>query len=112
MATKTESTTNRKVSKSLRSLRIGEATNGVRPLVITQDGERCDYHLRELTVDFGRGFEMTKFETDQGSDADERRYHVHLDNHLGDSCTCKGHSYQSKCKHVDAIKVLIQLGKL
>jgi hypothetical protein len=102
----------RKVKPSIRSLRIGQPTNGVRALVITQDGERCGYFLKELAVDFGRGFEMTKFDCDDGSDASERTYHVHLDAQLGDSCTCKGFTYKSHCKHLDACKKLVALGAL
>jgi hypothetical protein len=78
-------TKTRKQSKSKRSLRIGNAVDGVRGLVITDaKGERCGYSLRELPVDFGRGFELTKFEMEQ-ADEDDRTYHVHLDKELGDS---------------------------
>src|SRR4051812_24960308 len=103
MATLT--TTKRKVKESLRSLRIGDPCNGVRAMVLTQDGDRCGYYLRELAVDFGRGFQLDKFDTDEGSDGEERVYHVHLDAQLGDSCDCKGfiyHRHGLPCKHLGA----------
>ena len=115
MATLTQAPRNRKVSKGLRSLRIGEPANGVRAMVITQDGARCGYFLRELAVDFGRGFELAKFDTDAGSDPTEHTYHVHLDAQAGDSCTCKGfiyHKHGKPCRHIAAVNTLIQLGKL
>ena len=111
MQTLTETPKARKVNKGLRSLRIGDAVNGVRQMVITKDGERAGYSLREIAVDFGRGFELTKFDMEQAND-DDKVYHVHLDAQLGDSCTCKGHIYQNKCKHVDAVKQLVSRGTL
>ena|SRR5437870_3748549 len=110
MATMTQTTTKGK-SKRQRSVRIGNAVNGVRGLMIEKDGEKCGYWLKEIAVDFGRGFELTKFDTEEAEDG-EHVYHVHLDAQLGDSCTCKGHIYRSKCKHVAAIKTLVALGKV
>jgi SWIM zinc finger len=111
MATLTKTAAKGK-GKVQRSLRIGAAVDGVRGLVITDSkGERCGYSLREIPVDFGRGFQLDKFEMEQAA-ADDRTYHVHLDAELGDSCTCKGFIYRSKCKHVDAVKTLVALGKV
>ena len=98
--------------KVQRSVRIGAAVNGVRGLVITDSkGERCGYSLREIPVDFGRGYQLDKFEMEQ-ADENDCTYHVHLDAELGDSCTCKGFCYRSKCKHIDALKTLVALGKV
>jgi hypothetical protein len=106
-------TKSRKVkSSSLRSLRVSDAIHGVRTLVITQDGDRTFYDLKEIGVDFGRGFRVDKCAEGTGSDRDSSGYDVHLDAQLGDSCTCKGHTYKGKCKHVDSIKTLVNLGKL
>ena len=58
-----------------------------------------------------RNQKLDKFYTEEASE-DDRTYHVHLDKELGDSCTCKGYVYRSKCKHVDAIKTLVALGKV
>ena len=102
----------RKVKTGKRSLRIGNAVNSVRGLVITDaKGVRCGYSLREIPVDFGRGFQLDKFEMEQAAD-DDKTYHVHLDAQLGDSCTCRGYVYKSKCKHLDAVKTLVALGKV
>lgn len=101
--------------KVQRSLRIGPLVDGVRNLVITDSkGVRCGYTIREIAVDFGRGFQLDKFEMEQAPE-DDRRYHVHLDDELGDSCTCKGflyHRQDKPCKHMAAIKTLVQLGTL
>ena len=107
-------TKTRKQSKSKRSLRIGPAVNGVRGLVLTDaKGVRCGYELREIPVDFGRGFQLDKFEMEQ-ADEDDRTYHVHLDKELGDSCTCKGYVFRPDrgCKHLAAVKTLVSLGKV
>lgn len=108
-------TKTRRVKESLRSLRIGDACNGYRALVLSTGGERVGYYLRELAVDFGRGFELVKFDTDEGTDAESNSYHVHLDAETGDSCTCKGfiyHRHGKPCKHIDALKTLVSMGKV
>jgi hypothetical protein len=71
------------------------------------DQAQTHYHLTELAVDYGRGFEVRKFSTD-GSDV----YHVHFDQETGDSCTCLGWLRWSRCKHRDALAALIKLGVL
>ena len=112
MATLTENPKARKVSSAVRSLRISDPINGVRTLVITRDGDRVFYTLRELAVDFGRGFRLDKCAGGTGSDREADSYDVHLDDALGHSCTCKGWCYKAKCKHVDAAAALVRLGKL
>ena len=77
-----------------------------------QGGERCGYMLKEIPVDFGRGFRLEKYAAGTGSDKDEAGYDVHLDEQLGDSCTCKGHTYKGKCKHTDAVRFLVSRGTL
>jgi hypothetical protein len=103
-----------KKSKVQRRVRISATVNGLRRMVITDaKGVRCGYYLREIPVDFGRGFQLDKFELEQASE-DDRQYHVHLDAQLGDSCTCKGYCFRPDrgCKHLDAVRTLISLGKL
>jgi hypothetical protein len=115
MATVTESPRSRKVSKSVRSLRISDPINGVRTMVITQDGERVFYNLKEIRADFGRGFRLDKCAEGTGSDKDEGGYDVHLDGERDGSCTCKGFTYhrqQKPCKHLAAVQALVRLGKL
>jgi hypothetical protein len=103
-------------SSSLRSLRISDAINGVRTLVITQDGERTFYDLREVRCDIGgRGFRLDKCAEGSGSDGEENSYDVRVDGAADGSCTCKGftyHRHQKPCKHIAALKVLIGLGKV
>jgi hypothetical protein len=91
--------------------KLGELVNGGRTLLLCKDGLTVGYYLRELDVDFGRGFELEKFHTEPATDGD-RVYHVHLDAQLGDSCTCPGGSYRGKCKHVDALAAMVAAGKL
>jgi hypothetical protein len=111
MTTLAQAPKQRKVKPSERRLSVGPLTNGLRTLLLKINGATFGYYLREIPVDFGRGFELDKFQT-EAVDADEQTYHVHLDAQLGDSCTCKGHTYRSKCKHLDAVKTLLRLGKL
>jgi hypothetical protein len=69
------------------------------------------YWLQELAVDFGRGFEVRK-SPPAGIEPDGAVYHVHLDEVLGDTCTCKGATYHGHCKHISAIRALIASGRL
>jgi hypothetical protein len=110
MATMTK-TRKQSKSKVQRSLRVGPLVDGVRCLVITDTkGERCGYSLREIPVDFGRGFELTKFEMEQADDED-RVYHVNLDA-TDATCTCKGACYTGHCKHSAAVMKLVSLGTI
>ena len=116
MATVTETPKSRKVSKSVRSLRISDAINGVRTLVITQDGERVFYTLKEIECQIGgRGFRLDKSCEGTGSDRDESSYDVRVDGARDGSCTCKGftfHKHGAACKHISAVQALVRLGKL
>jgi hypothetical protein len=116
MATLTETPKSRKVSKSVRSLRISDAIHGVRTLVITQDGDRVFYDLKEIPCEIGgRGFRLDKTLEGSGSDGEENSYDVHLDGERDGSCTCKGflyHRHQKPCKHISAVQTLVRLGKL
>jgi hypothetical protein len=116
MATLTETPRSRKVSKSVRSLRISDAINGVRTLVITQDGDRVFYTLKEIPCEIGgRGFRLDKTLEASGSDREESSYDVRVDGQADGSCTCKGwtyHKQQKPCKHIAAVQALVRLGKL
>jgi hypothetical protein len=116
MATVTESPKSRKVSRSVRSLRVSDAINGVRTLVITQDGERTFYDLREIECQIGgRGFRLDKTLEASGSDREESSYDVRVDGQADGSCTCKGftfHKHNKPCKHLAAVQALVRLGKL
>jgi hypothetical protein len=115
MATLT--TTSRKIkSSSLRSLRISDPINGVRTLVITQDGGRVFYDLREVRCDIGgRGFTLTKCCEGTGSDTEADSYDVRVHGSSDGSCTCKGftyHQHHKPCKHIAALQALVRLGKV
>lgn len=60
MDTVTKTTTKGK-SKRERSLKIGPAVNGIFGLSLTTNGETKSYYLKEIPVDFGRGFQLDKF---------------------------------------------------
>jgi hypothetical protein len=107
----TQAAKQRKSKRGERFLKIGDAVDGLRLLALTKDGETKSYYLKEIPVDFGRGFQLDRFHSEEANE-DERQYHVHLDKELGNSCTCKGYVYSSKCKHVDALKTLVALGKV
>ena len=116
MATLTETPKSRKVSRSVRSLRISDAINGVRTMVITQDGDRVFYTLKEIPCEIGgRGFRLDKTLEASGSDREESSYDVRVDGQADGSCTCKGftyHRHQKPCKHISAVQTLVRLGKL
>src|SRR5262245_52802665 len=107
MATLTQTPKPRKVSKSVRSLRISDPINGVRTLVITQDAERVFYNLAEVRCEIGgRGFRLDKTVEGSGSDKEESGYDVHVEGEANGSCTCKGHTYHrhgKPCKHLAAL---------
>jgi hypothetical protein len=109
-------TKSRKVKPSIRSLRISDPIHGVRTLVITQDGDRVFYTLKEIPCDIGgRGFRLDKTLEASGSDREESSYDVRVDGERDGSCTCKGftyHKHQKPCKHIAAVQALVQLGKL
>jgi hypothetical protein len=96
--------------KLARSSRLTEVEGG-RVLSITMgnppEQTETHYHLSEIAVDYGRGFEVRKFATDGGD-----VYHVHFDQEMGDSCTCLGVIRWSRCKHRDALAALIKAGRL
>src|SRR5262249_4512871 len=89
-------------AKPERTMRIGKLINGVLSLAIADGrGEHDAYLIRQIPTDWGRGFEITNVAPKPG---DEAVYHLHIDESLGDSCTCPGHTYKGKCKHLDAVK--------
>src|SRR5262249_60280865 len=102
--------TPRRRGKPARSCRLTQVEGG-RVLSLTMgnppDQTQTHYHLTEIAVDYGRGFEVRKFATDGGE-----VYHVHFDHETGDSCTCLGFLRWSRCKHRDALAALITAGRL
>src|SRR5262249_20002529 len=62
---------------------------------ITVGKETHSYTVDKIAADWGQGFEVAKF----GS---EERYHVNLDGEHR-TCTCKGHVRHGHCKHADGL---------
>src|SRR5256885_2004728 len=103
-----ETTPSRKRVKPTRHARLSPVgESGRRILTLTAGRQAWVYWLDEVPCDFGRGFQLEKFE---GGDV----YSVHLDA-AGDSCTCIGHlrhGHRTVCKHVGAVKALVSAGRL
>jgi hypothetical protein len=83
-------------------------THGKLLLWITKDDETYGYVLTPLTSEIGGvGYRLGK----ASADGCTEEYDVLLHGRET-SCTCPGHTYRSKCKHVDALLALISAGKL
>jgi hypothetical protein len=90
-----------------RSVRVFRG-NGHHVLLFTVGHEQTGYYLETIPADFGAGFRLEKFACDGGE-----LYYVNLDPDSGtNSCTCKGHSYRGRCKHVEALAVLRKAGRI
>jgi hypothetical protein len=100
--------TTRKPAKVTRNCSLGAAVNGTRALKLTvstgNKTETFGYYLTETGADYGRGFKVEKFGTEQGEDS---AYEVSIDPHGFGSCSCKGFTRWARCKHHDAIKMLV-----
>lgn len=60
----------------------------------------------------GRAVRLVKFDGTPGSDADADAYAVFVGRAGDHRCDCKGHSYTGHCKHVAAVKALLDNGWL
>jgi hypothetical protein len=90
-----------------RSVRVFRG-NGRHVLLFTVGHEQTGYYLEAIPADFGTGFKLEKFACDGGE-----LYQVNLDPDAGtNTCTCKGHSYRGRCKHVEALAVLRKAGRI
>jgi hypothetical protein len=106
MAPKTTETVRASTKKATRSLRFYEGAPAL--LEITSGKLMVGYWLSVIPSDFGVGFQLKKCAGD-GAET----YHVNVSHdHLSDSCDCIGHERHRHCKHSDAVRVLIQQGKL
>lgn len=109
MATMTKT---RKESKAKvqRSMKVSKPINGIYSLALTDSrGQHDAYFLEPVAADWGRAFKLHKVLPVPGEDA---AYDIHIDDELGDSCTCKGCTYKDHCKHQAAIRKMIELGIL
>lgn len=74
-------------------------------LVITDNGKADVYHVRELKCQLGgRAFRVVKQDGSAG-------YDVRVDGY-NSSCECLGCLRWNRCRHVDALAVLIGRGQL
>jgi hypothetical protein len=71
---------------------------------ITVGKETDSYTVDRIAADWGQAFAVAKFGT-------EDSYHVNLDGE-GRTCSCKGFTRWSRCKHADGMAVLVKAGKL
>src|SRR5262245_13837932 len=79
-------------------------------LRITVDGEVFHYWVDATASDYGRAFLVSRPGHECSGDQDRDAYDVLLD--TVDSCTCPGHTYVGRCKHVDALRALDARGAL
>jgi hypothetical protein len=110
MTTATKSPKARKPArKPERSATLGTMTNGKLMLWLSEDGEvKNGYTLTAIASDIGgTAFRLGK--ADVGGCSED--YDVLLCGRET-SCTCPGHTYRSKCKHVSALEALTAAGKL
>jgi hypothetical protein len=92
--------------KPERRCRLSDGLGGARRILTLFIGtEAFLYWLEAIPADWGRAFQLEKFE---GGDV----YDVHFDQATGDSCTCLGSLRHGHCKHRDALAALIKAGKL
>jgi hypothetical protein len=96
-----------RTQRQQRTATLATMTNGDALLLLAAGGVTTGYKLRPAASAFGRAFWLGKY----SEDGDGEEYDVLLHG-PETSCTCKGNTYRGKCKHVDALTKLIQLGKL
>ncbi|MBP3957725.1 hypothetical protein J8F10_20940 [Gemmata sp. G18] len=79
-------------------------------LTLTSKRCHCQYTIQEFTADHGRGFML--FKMGAGSDTSAERYGVFCGRDGSKLCECKGFISTGRCKHADAVELLITNGKL
>ena len=93
--------------KPARSIRLvlGFNAEGRNAVVRIAVGKAVsDYYLHRLVSDYGTGFRLEKFGSDE-------TYAVNL-NGQKSTCECKGFLRRNHCKHVDGLAALVKAGKL
>ena len=81
------------------------------PGSVTVKGRRpCSYYVSRVegtAPEFGACYRLEKWGIDEGSDAEEREYHVSVkDGHA--ECSCKGFSAHSHCRHTGPVLELVE----
>jgi hypothetical protein len=92
-----------------RSVRLRAPPSDDNPFAIigiTVGTKADDYYVRPIASDFGRAFRVEKV-----LDPERAAYHVCL-NGRESACDCLGHARYGFCKHVSALKALVQAGML
>jgi hypothetical protein len=74
--------------------------------------EHFVYRIDRLTCELGgHAFRLLRIETPR-PETDSGIYDLHLAEDGQASCECKGYLRWHKCKHVDACRVLVTLGRI
>src|SRR6516162_5908078 len=88
-----------KPERRVHVVRGGDRTT----LSLSINGVETLYYLESVPSDFGVAFRLTKVKGEwDGLQRLDEPYDVLLSSNES-SCTCKGHTYRSHCKHVDAL---------
>jgi hypothetical protein len=104
MVTSTKSRKSVKPDRRVYVVRGGNRTT----LSLSINGEETLYYLEPISSDFGNAFRLTKVKGEwDGLRRLDEPYDVLL-NGRESSCTCKGHTYRGRCKHVDGLTTLRQ----
>jgi hypothetical protein len=91
-----------------RSATFEATAPGQGRLSIMVGKETTAYRLTETACDVaGRNFRLNK----SGADGGES-YHVLIGDEVSTRCTCASFEHRSRCKHVDALRALIEHGVL
>lgn len=78
-------------------------------LTLTEAGRpETSFWLTPVRSDWGRAYRLDKFRAEGGE-----TYRVCLSPEDGrHSCTCPGHSYRGKCRHVSALLAIVAAGRM
>jgi hypothetical protein len=78
--------TTRAKKPAQRLVNVGKPCNGVYAMRLSVNGQTTGFSLRPIASDFGRSFQLTKFDGDTGTDADARSYCPNLDGERSSLC--------------------------
>jgi hypothetical protein len=103
-----QATRSRKQPQRFVGLLVKPGDNFAGVVRITVGKLVTDYSLLEIPSDLGgRGFRLDKL-----GDLSGESYLCLVGSPHDDSCTCRGYSKWSHCKHSEALAALIQAGRL
>ena len=81
-------------------------------LRIEQDGEAAAYFFAEVRADAGRAFVLERIDPETCRVAATYRVTLADEDEGGCHCTCRGHLFRGRCKHVPALGALLNANKL